>query len=69
MWFTANAVTFRGLRASVFGKVNPTTGAVSEFPIPASSGAALPGTPILGSDGNIWTTLGNSNDVARVTTH
>lgn len=69
MWFTANAGTSRGFKASVFGQVNPATGAVTEFPIPSSSGATLPGTPVLGSDGNIWAPLGDSNDVARVTAH
>lgn len=67
LWFTANAATLRGVRASFVGRVDPATGAITEFPIP--SGAALPGALTLGSDGNLWFPEGNSNSVARVTTH
>jgi streptogramin lyase len=72
MWFTATAGTDERIKASFIGQVNPATGAVTEFPIPASSGVNLPAAPTLGSDGNIWFTLENntifSSDVARVST-
>jgi streptogramin lyase len=68
LWFTANAATTRSIPASFVGRVDPATGAVTEFPIP--SGATLPGALTTGSDGNLWFPEANVHPgVARVTTH
>jgi virginiamycin B lyase len=63
LWFTANAGTFRTLQASLVGRVNPTTGAVTEFPI--SSMLVLPGALTRGSDGNLWYPEGESTTIGR----
>ena len=65
LWFTANAGTIRTVAAGLVGRVDPATGAVTEFAIP--SGAAIPGAITAGSDGNLWFPEENLPGVARVT--
>jgi len=60
LWFTAQDCTNRGCPASFVGRVNPATGAITQF---AAAGA---GPITAGSDGNMWFSEGGA--IARVTT-
>ncbi len=53
LWFTENAGTI--------GRINPTTGALTEYPVPA-------GQITTGPDGNLWFTYGSSIGVATLST-
>jgi streptogramin lyase len=67
LWFTAIAFQARTAKASLVGRVNPATGAITEFPTPTTQ--ASPGAITTGSDGNLWFPETNLPGVARATTH
>jgi virginiamycin B lyase len=67
LWFTAIAFQARTAKASLVGRVNPATGAITEFPTPTTQ--ASPGAITTGSDGNLWFPETNLPGVARAATH
>jgi streptogramin lyase len=58
MWFTENG-------ASKVGKINPSTGAITEYTIPTASAFPVGISP--GPDGNVWFTENTGNKVGRIT--
>jgi virginiamycin B lyase len=65
IWFTENL-------GSKIGEINPTTGAISEFPLPTDGGSSsVPVSIAVGSDGNLWFTEFEGGQIGEInpTTH
>lgn len=63
LWFTE--------RADRIGRINPSTGAITEFPLPkicGSSAGCIPVGIVAGPDDNLWFTEINGNNIGRIST-
>lgn len=62
LWFTE--------RADRIGRINPSTGAITEFPLPTNCGdpsnGCIPSGITAGSDGNLWFAEYNGNNIGRI---